>query len=44
MRHIYSVYALFLIVVALRYAWRAWHALRYGVETEPHHYESRTDE
>lgn len=32
MRDIYSVYLLFLVVVAARYAWRIWYALRHGVE------------
>lgn len=31
MRHIYSVYALFLIAVSLRYAWAVYQAFRYGV-------------
>ncbi|WP_226781272.1 TRAP transporter small permease [Oceaniglobus trochenteri] len=36
MRDIYSVYILFLGVVALRYAWGVYHAFRYGVEVPEH--------
>jgi C4-dicarboxylate transporter, DctQ subunit len=43
MRDIYSVYAVFLIVVALRYAWRAWGALRHGVEDDLHHYDEMAE-
>lgn len=32
MRDIYSIYILFLVVVALRYAWAVYRAVRYGVE------------
>ncbi len=39
MRDIYSIYFFFLVVVALRYAWRAWHTLRHGAEADLHHYE-----
>lgn len=39
MRDIYSVYVLFLVVVASRYAWRAIHILRFGAESDLHHYE-----
>lgn len=39
MRHIYSVYALFLVVVAFRYAWRAIHSFRFGAWTDSHPYE-----
>ena len=39
MRHIYSVYVLFLVVVAFRYAYRAIHTYRFGAETDLHHYE-----
>ena len=38
MRHIYSVYVLFLVVVALRYGWRAIQAIRFGAEPDSHHY------
>ncbi len=38
MRHIYSVYLLFLFVVALRYGWRAIHTFRFGAETDLHHF------
>jgi C4-dicarboxylate transporter DctQ subunit len=34
MRHIYSVYVLFLVVVALRYGWRAIQAFRFGAESD----------
>jgi C4-dicarboxylate transporter DctQ subunit len=44
MRDIYAVYALFLIVVGLRYGWRAWYVLRHGAEADLHHYDTRTDE
>jgi C4-dicarboxylate transporter DctQ subunit len=44
MRHIYSVYALFLVVVALRYAWRALRALRFRDETDLRHYEEMIEE
>lgn len=36
MRDIYSIYIFFLVAVALRYAWAAYRAIRYGVE-EPTH-------
>jgi C4-dicarboxylate transporter DctQ subunit len=39
MRDVYSVYAFFLLVVSLRYAWRAWYVLRNGAEGDLHHYE-----
>ena len=38
MRSIYSIYIGFLVVVALRYAWRAIHAFRFGAEADIHHY------
>ncbi len=44
MRDIYSIYALFLIAVSLRYAWRAVQAYRKGVEDEGHHHLKVTDE
>jgi C4-dicarboxylate transporter DctQ subunit len=43
MRHIYSVYVLFLVVVAFRYGWRAIHTFRFGTETDRHHYEEMID-
>jgi len=43
MRHIYSVYVLFLVVVAFRYAWRAIHTFRFGADTDLHHYEEIID-
>lgn len=43
MRDIYAVYALFLVVVPLRYGWRAWQAWRYGAEGDLHHYEEMVE-
>ena len=43
MRHIYSVYVLFLAVVALRYGWRAIHNFRFGADTDLHRYEEMID-
>lgn len=39
MRHIYSIYLLFMVVVALRYAARAVQAFRFGADADLHHYE-----
>ena len=39
MRDIYSIYFFFLVVVALRYALRAWNTLRQGAEADLHHYD-----
>ncbi|WP_417669666.1 TRAP transporter small permease [Roseibium sp.] len=36
MRTIYSIYALFLAVVVLRYMWTFFHVLRHGAPDEPH--------
>ncbi|WP_318327014.1 TRAP transporter small permease [Sulfitobacter sp. D35] len=44
MRHIYAIYALFLIVVALRYAWRAGYVWRHGAEEHEPHSDGRLDE
>jgi C4-dicarboxylate transporter DctQ subunit len=44
MRHIYVIYAVFLIAVALRYAWRAIHVFRNGTDTPTPHSEGRLDE
>lgn len=44
MRHVYAIYALFLIVVPLRYAWRAWTVLRHETEAPIVHGEGRIDE
>ena len=44
MRDIYSVYILFLVAVALRYAWRVWGAFRHGVDEPGHRIEGRLDE
>ncbi|WP_211100548.1 TRAP transporter small permease [Acuticoccus sediminis] len=41
---IYSIYFLFLAVVGLRYGWRAYEAIRHGVDREPHHHLEITDE
>lgn len=39
MRHIYSIYILFMVVVALRYAARALDAWRHGAEAGLHHFD-----
>ncbi|XDA99207.1 TRAP transporter small permease subunit [Sulfitobacter sp. LCG007] len=44
MRHVYAIYALFQIVVALRYAWRAVFVWRYGADVQGAHAEGRLDE
>ena len=44
MRDIYMVYIVFLVAVALRYAWAGWGAIRHGVEEPRHHSEGRLDE
>jgi C4-dicarboxylate transporter DctQ subunit len=44
MRHIYVIYVLFLVVVAARYAWRAWHVARHGAGIRTPHSEGRLDE
>lgn len=44
MRDVYAIYALFLVVVPLRYAWRAWHAFRHGAEADLHHYTEVAEE
>ncbi len=44
MRDVYSVYAFFLIVVSLRYAWRALQVFRHGAEADLHHYEDLAEE
>lgn len=44
MRHIYAIYALFLVVVAARYAWRAVHVIRHGADSPEPHSEGRLDE
>jgi C4-dicarboxylate transporter DctQ subunit len=36
MRDIYSIYIVFLVAVALRYAWAVYRAVKFGVE-EPEH-------
>lgn len=44
MLHIYAVYLLFLVVVALRYGWRAWQAFRHGAEADRHLYDEMRGE
>ncbi|MEZ4630648.1 MAG: TRAP transporter small permease subunit [Deinococcales bacterium] len=48
MRHIYSVYILFLVAVVIRYLYYVWNAIRKGVPTpaplSPHHGEGRLDQ
>jgi len=44
MRHIYAIYAAFLIIVSLRYAWRVWNVIRHGTEATTRHGEGRLDE
>ncbi|MBI1172866.1 TRAP transporter small permease subunit [bacterium] len=41
---IYSIYFVFLVVVGLRYLWRAIDVLRHGAEGEDHHHLEVTDE
>jgi C4-dicarboxylate transporter DctQ subunit len=35
----YSIYFAFLVIVPIRYAWRAFVVARYGVESDLHHYD-----
>jgi len=44
MRHVFSVYALFVVVVAARYAWRAWHVARHGAHVHGPDGEGATEE
>lgn len=44
MRDIYAIYMLFLVAVAGRYAWRAWHIARHGALLRTPHSEGRLDE
>jgi C4-dicarboxylate transporter DctQ subunit len=44
MRDVYAIYVLFLVVVAARYAWRAWHVARHGAGIRTPHSEGRLDE
>ena len=39
MRDVYSIYFFFLIVVSLRYLWRAFQVFRHGVDPDLRHYE-----
>ena len=43
-RDIYSIYFMFLFVVAARYAWRAWYILKNGTEREQVSYEDLLNE
>jgi len=43
MRDIYLIYIAFLVVVPLRYAWRAWTAIRGRVESDLHHYDEMAE-
>ena len=38
-RHVYSIYFAYLVIVALRYAWRTWDIIRNGAEADLHHYD-----
>lgn len=38
MRDIYAIYMVFLVVVPIRYAWRAWYVYRHGAEIDAHHH------
>jgi C4-dicarboxylate transporter DctQ subunit len=44
MKHIYAIYAVFLVAVALRYAWRAAHVYRHGPDAPAPHSAGRLDE
>ena len=44
MRDVYMVYVLFLVVVPIRYGWRAWISFRHGAESDLHHYDEIADE
>jgi C4-dicarboxylate transporter DctQ subunit len=44
MRDIYSIYLAFLLIVGLRYGWRAWVSFRHGAESDLHHYAERSEE
>lgn len=43
MRDIYAIYPVFLVIVSLRYAWRAWMAFRKGADPDLHHYETLSE-
>ena len=38
-RHVYSIYFVFLAIVALRYAWRTWDIIRNGADADLYHYD-----
>ncbi len=38
-RDVYSIYFVFLVIVAARYAWRAWDVFKNGAEADLHHYD-----
>ena len=42
-RDTYMIYIAFLVLVPIRYAWRAWGALRDGVEADLHHYDDMAE-
>lgn len=44
MRDLYSIYIVFLVIVAARYGWRAWQALRHGADDDIHHYGELAEE
>ncbi len=44
MRDIYMIYIAFLVIVPMRYAWRAWNAFRHGAEEDLHHYDELAGE
>jgi len=42
-RDVYSIYFAFLLIVAARYAWRAWDTFKNGAESDLHHYDELAD-
>jgi C4-dicarboxylate transporter DctQ subunit len=44
MRDVYSIYILFMVAVAARYAWRAWSSFRHGAEADLHHFEDLVED
>ncbi|MGI9487116.1 MAG: TRAP transporter small permease [Geminicoccaceae bacterium] len=43
-RDVYSIYFAFLVIVATRYAWRAWDTFKNGAEGDLHHYDELAGE
>jgi len=43
-RDVYSIYFAFLVIVAARYAWRAWDTFKHGAEADLHHYDELADD